>query len=232
MTQQINLYNPAFVPPREYVTAKSLAVAVAVLLTLVAGSTTWARQRAQLRETELAEALNFQKAAQAELDVMRATAAARTENPALVAKLAVERRKIAEREQVLELTKGLTAESGGGYVEYLRGLARQTMNGVWLTGFAVHDGGRQISLSGRAVDKSLLPDYVRRLNSEPAFQGKSFAGMNIAYRDTTVPAAGAVPPAPTSGAKAATPSGPSRYLEFELTAAGSNEAKTTGAAKP
>jgi hypothetical protein len=230
VTQQINLYNPAFVPPREYVTAKSLAVTVAVLLTLVAGTTTWARQRAQLRETELAEAQNFQKAAQAELEGMRAAAAARTENPALVAKVAAERRKIAEREQVLELTKGLTAESGGGYVEYLRGLARQTMAGVWLTGFAVHDGGRQISLSGRAVDKSLLPDFVRRLNSEPAFQGKAFAGMNIAYKDTTVPAAGAVPPAPTSGAKA-TPSGPSRYLEFELTAAGSSETKAKEGAK-
>lgn len=232
MTQQINLYNPAFIPPREYITAKSLAVTAAVLLVLVAGSATWARQRAQVREAELAETQNFQKAAQTELEAMSAAAAARTENPALVAKVAAERRKIVEREQVLELTKGLTAESGGGYVEYLRGLARQTMNGVWLTGFKVHDGGRQISLSGRALDKSLLPDYVRRLNGEPAFQGKAFAGMNIAYKDLTVPVAGAgaMPPAPTSGAKA-TPSGPSRYLEFELTAAGSNEAKATGGAK-
>ena len=110
----------------------------------------------------------------------------------------------------------------------VRNLKPLSVSGLWLTGFAVSAGGGDMSLRGRALDKSLLPDYVRRLNAEKAFAGKSFAGLRMeAKQESAVPAGGvkttAVSREPTSA-----PARPavSSWIEFQLAAtAAAEEAK-------
>jgi hypothetical protein len=232
VTQQINLYNPAFKPKRELLTAQTLAIATAALLVLVGGSATWARLDAKARAAELAAAQAGQKAAQERLEVARRAAEARKPSTALQGEIDQKKALLAMREEVLAaLQDGMgNPAAGAGFSEYLRGLGRQSVSGLWLTGFAVSAGGADMSLRGRALDKSLLPDYVRRLNAEKAFVGKSFAGLRMEAKQDAAPAAGGVkttappPPAgatPVAGQRAAAPAG---WIEFQL-AATAEEAK-------
>jgi hypothetical protein len=64
------------------------------------------------------------------------------------------------------------------------------------------------------------------LNAEPAFAGKSFAGLQVDYREVTVIGevkSTAVPSGPTSvKSTPAAVAGPQRFLEFSLLAEGSS----------
>ena len=50
--------------------------------------------------------------------------------------------------------------------------ARQSINGLWITGLVLDN--QQVALRGRALNPDLIPAYVTRLNKEPALQGRSF----------------------------------------------------------
>lgn len=226
MAQQINLYNPAFIPPREWLTAKSFAVLAGVLLAVVSALSIWTRDNAAAKEAQMAELQSRQQALQVNIETTRAALDKRVADPALVAAVADARREIEDRAEILTLSQRILGDGKGGYSPYLRALARQSVQGVWLTAVTVADDGERIGLRGRALDKSLLPTYVRRLNGEPAFDGKAFSGMQVTYHEPDEKqraaargaAAGAVPPQLEFD-------GPQRFLEFELQAISARERK-------
>lgn len=226
MSQQINLYNADFRPKRELLTAQSLAIATLVAVVLVGAAATWARFDARARAVELAAAQAAQKSAQERLDTARRLAEMRKPSAALQAELAEKKALLAMRGEVLAaLQDGMGDKGGVGFSEYLRGLGRQMVSGLWLTGFAVSAGGADMSLRGRALDKSLLPDYVRRLNAEKAFAGKSFAGLRMdARQDGATAPVGGVKTTGTAVAPTSAMARPSSaYIEFQLTATAAPE---------
>lgn len=236
MSQQINLYNPAFIPKRELLTGGNLAVAAAVLLVAISAWSGWARQEGTRRAAELAAAKLEQARVKIELEKAK-TALERKPSDELAAELARQKQRLKRRDEVLVALHGGLGEAGGGFSGYLRGLSRQNVQGLWLTGFSVGAGGSGMSLRGRALDKSMLPDYVKRLNGEKAFAGAAFGGLKIAYQGPPVPASGraAAPAAPTLAVSAAS-SMPASYLEFQLVAVAAEQpaapaAAATGAAR-
>ena len=66
-----------------------------------------------------------------------------------------------------------------GHSGYLLALSRQTLPGLWLTGFTVAGDGRALELRGRMTDPRQLPDYLHRLNAEPLFKGREFAQLSL-----------------------------------------------------
>jgi hypothetical protein len=222
MSQQINLYNAAFVPKRDLITAQNLAVATGVLLVSLSAFGAWAALQAQQKASAAAAAQMQLKQTQEAVEAARIASEARKPSSALQAELDQTRRLLAMREEVLTiLSLGMgegKGKSGSGFGDYLAGLARQTREGLWLSGFSISAGGSSMTLSGRTLDKAKLPDYVRRLNNEPAFAGKAFAGLQMDYRELAHPAEvknAAVSPAPTFPAKV---DAPARYIEFKLSA--------------
>ena len=80
-----------------------------------------------------------------------------------------------------------------GYAQYFMALSRQAQASLWITGFNVAADGAGLELQGRMTDPRVLPDYLRRLNSEPLFKGREFAQMSLKV----------VEPAPADGASPA-----------------------------
>lgn len=200
MSQQINLYNAAFIPPREWVTAKSLAVATSVALGVVLVGGMAARWQEAQTTAALIAAQAARAQAQTALDAARGALAARQPSPVLKAQVEAARARYALRERVLAATQLNLAEPGGGFSRYLMGLARQSVPGLWINQLGIDATGKNLSLAGQTLRQEAVPEYVRKLKTEPAFAGKSFAGLDIA--PTAAPAAGApgaVPPGSTSG---------------------------------
>lgn len=245
MSLQINLYNPAFVPKREWLTPKSVALGTLASLLAVAGWGGWARYAETTRSAHLVAAQAAQKQAQEGLDALRRATAARAPSAALTADIAQRKQRLANGETVLSVLQGGSQTAGGGgFAGYLGGLARQHVNGLWLTRFSVTSGGAGMTVQGRALDQSLVASYVSRLKAEKAFSGIAFADLKVtavtAVTAATAPASPAppVPPAPTSVAAAAAlpaarvDTGPAVFHEFQLTAVRAADPAAPQAASP
>ncbi len=227
MTQQINLYNPALRRERNLLSALNVAAVAGVLLVSVGAAAAWssiAAARARAEATVAAEQLTQ---ATARLTVVTHQLASAKPSPALAAELATAQALLKGRQEVLALLDGGVVGSTTGFAEHLRGLARQVPTGLWLTAFTIGPNGADIEIRGRATTAALLPDYIRRLNSEKAFQGRSFAALDVSR-----PAPKPAPTAP-AGAGKALPAEPAPYLEFALLSTESESAKSgAGGAKP
>jgi hypothetical protein len=221
MSQQINLFDPALLRKRELLTAGNLAVVASVLLLAFGGWGGWARSQLGALEQENKSVASQLKTLEERLMTTAKTVAGAKPDPRLESELAAARALLDMRGEVFAaLKKGLAGESVG-FAEYLRGFARQTPRGVWLTGFTVDEGGAAIEIRGRMTDAALLPEYIRRLNGEPAFKGRAFAALKIAAPQASA-RAGQAGSAQPPGANAAPVSPP--YLEFTLVPAGAPDA--------
>lgn len=191
--QQINLFNPDFVPRRDVTTAPYLASGlIVVALLAVAGVFVAQRAGAQLIEEE--------RRLTTEMDALRAQSeslttqlSARKVDATLEKRLATQRAEVRTRQQVYEWLRTHTAAEENGVSEYLRALARQTVDGVWLTRFAVDSRGSNLRIEGRALTSDLVPRYLGRLGEDDLLKGRAFA--TVALEDASTPASSGAAPA-------------------------------------
>lgn len=204
MSAQINLYHPRFLKQREVITLGNLALAAAALYVALALAAGWAWQNAAThRDTAAATEVQL-KAAKEQVDAETKAAAVRKPSPQLIAELEQTESVLRRRGEIARLLESGAIGSTGGFAEYLRGFARQVPEGLWLTGFTIGAGGSDMEIRGSMLNAATLPEYIRRLGAEKAFQGRSFAALTMdrASPPATGGPAGrtiAVLPAPTSG---------------------------------
>lgn len=217
VSQQINLYNPALRPRRDVLSASGLVMAASACLVLVLVIGAIGSSRLSARKVEAAQASGQLRVAQERVAMLAAKAKNAKPDPALQAQLDRLQEQSEARAGVLAVVEQGMSSPGTGYADVLRGLARQTVTGLWLTGVSLSAGGSNLELRGRTLDRTLVGEYLHRLNDEKAFTGRSFAGMRIAL-PATEDAAGTGKPATRGPA----------YLEFVLTASGSTAGEAGG----
>jgi hypothetical protein len=71
-----------------------------------------------------------------------------------------------------------------GYADHLEALARQANASVRITGLALQGADDSIELRGRMTDPAVLTAYLRQLQGEPQFKGRSFAALDITQAGT------------------------------------------------
>ena len=184
MSQQINLYNAAFAPKRDFSTLSGLAAAwgIAVLVVLVAMLAMGIRTSNV--KHNLVQESQVRVAAQAEMTRMASRLSARKSDPGLAAELARLEDGLASRKEVMStLDVGVIGDSQG-FSGSLEASARQSFSGLWLTGLKVASAGQDVVLEGRAVRPDLVPGYLKRLNREEVMQGHSFAELEMRRPDS------------------------------------------------
>ena len=202
MSTQINLYHPRFLRQRDLLTLGNAALAALILYTVLAVAGGWAWRDAATRK-QAAMAVEAQlKSVKERLGAASKAAAVRKPSPQLIAELEQAESVLRRRGEIARLLEDGAVGSTAGFADYLRGFARQAPEGLWLTGFTIGAGGNDMEIRGSMLNPAALPDYIRRLGAEKAFQGRSFAAltMNRADPPPAVRPAGqgaAVSPAPT-----------------------------------
>lgn len=96
-------------------------------------------------------------------------------------------RTLAERQAALSLIQGTSLGDTKGFSRHLRALARQDIDGVWLTHIVLSALGDQTRIEGRAVRAELIPLYVQNLTAEPAFEKQRFHRFQIENPDDDDP---------------------------------------------
>ena len=209
MSQQINLFNPALRPRRDWLSLEWVVVATLALIVLMTGIGVWS----SYRERQALAGLNARESAlqdaQHQLAALAARQANRKVDPQLAARIAQRKALLENRRQALALLQGGNVGQPEGFSNFMAALARQTPEGLWLTGFDIQSGGHAILLQGRLISETLLPTFVERLNHEVDLRGRRFAALQV----TAVPAK----PAPTDNRRdERTALERSGWLEFTL----------------
>lgn len=208
MSQQVNLYDPALRRQFDPLTLSNV-VAVGVFLAVVVGVAGYtAKSKSDRLQGELTALAAQNKLLQEQTVVLGAKVANLKPDPMLQAELVKMRNQLAQRGEVIGVLQKSLGPQAVSFAEYLRALARQTPGNLWLTGFVASGDGGHMEIRGRMTDGSALPDYIRRLSGEKAFQGRAFAALQM-QAETLPPAQGG------DAGRPAQPAGP-RHLEFSL----------------
>ncbi|MDO9150385.1 MAG: PilN domain-containing protein [Methylotenera sp.] len=179
MNQQINLVNIALIKQKPFLTLNSVAAVLATLVLILLAYYTYSQkeistlslQRQQVAD-DLIKTQNEVKA----LALLHAPQEIDASLEKLVTKL---EQKIKVQQQILEILSHSTNTPDNSYAALMRAFARQSIEGLWLTGFSVDSQTDTLNIQGRALQSDLVPQYINRLSNEPALKGKLFSGLSI-----------------------------------------------------
>ena len=203
MSQQINLFNPIFLQQKKIFSTRTMAQALGVLVVGVVAMAFYGNARVASLQKQADTGAAQLQARQARLTAVNAEFPPRQKDPQLAAAVAEAERQLGALREVSGVLQGGGLGNTRGYAEYFRALARQHVEGLWLTGLTITGAGNEIGVRGRALDPESVPGFLTRLTREPVMQGKGFGSLQISEgtRDgQAAPAAAA--PAP--------------YVEFSL----------------
>jgi hypothetical protein len=218
VSQQINLFNPIFLKQKKIFTALPMAEALGAIV-LGALLLTWYAGRSV---DQLAQQAAAGKLLVAERERRLAEAnqqfAPRQKSPTLAAEVAQAEAELAALHRVQAFLQQGTLGNGAGYAEYFRALARQHVPGLWLTGVTIVGAGTEIGVQGRAMQPTLIPQYIGRLKLEPVMQGKTFASLDIARPDAVLAAGAGAGGMAAAAAAPAAPVAPisAPFVQFSL----------------
>lgn len=201
MSQQINLYNPILLRQKKYFSAVTMAQALGVLLLGLLAFYGYARYQVASLQTATEQSAKRLENAQARVGRLAQQFSPRTKSAELeqrIEKTEAEIKGLAQAQQALKQS-GLLDSSG--FSPYFKALARQIVDGLWLTEFTV--GGGEMRISGRALQAQLVPTYIRRLGAEPVLQGRQFSMLEMRQPEAVE-------------SKEPKPGSAPRYLEFTL----------------
>ena len=219
MSQQINLFNPIFLKQKKHFSAVTMLQALALLIGGVLAFYGYA-----LRETQVlarvAEEAGRQLKTQGE-QVARLTQefSPQGRSKMLADELARTNVRVKQREEMLSVLRTGGLGNTDGFARYLSAFARQSMTGVWLTGFTIGGDEAELLLTGRVLHPDLVPAYIRALNREDVMRGRKVTELRLTAREerdapgTTAPGAVAAPAAPAR-----------RFVEFSMSAVRGNAA--------
>lgn len=183
MSQQINLFDPRFRPQKPHFSARTMAwavLAVGALAILIGEVYAFQNRRleAALAETEKQAAQFRERAAALARDI-----GGPGRGGALADELARVEQQLQIRRQLLESLHGGAGGAAEGFSPYLAALARQSVEGVWLTGIDIAGSTGELSLKGRVLEGELVPAYIQRLHREPLFKGRAVQDLQLAAKN-------------------------------------------------
>jgi hypothetical protein len=211
LARQINLYDPSLQRQREWLTLGNLVATGVVLAVAVGVAGYWTRQEVPALSAQTAANDAQLKTLRDQIALLGQQVAGRKPDPRIEQELGAAQLLLAVRGEVLDVLQRRLGSEAGSFADYLRGFARQAVPGLWLTGFAFDAASDGIEIQGRTIDPALLPEYIRRLNKEQAFQGHAFAALKLDEGKPDAPPAATATPGGQLVAAAKAP-----FHEFKL----------------
>ncbi len=206
MSQQINLYNPALLPKADVFSGRMVLLAfagIALLALLAYGWSAW--DAARLAREEQQQEVRL-ATLQSEITRLSQEVAARKPNAQLTTELESLDALLAGRNEVIAVLKSGALGDTKGVSQYFRAFARQTLDGLWLTGFSIVGAGKDITIEGRTLRAELVPGYIGKLRREDVLRGHGFGTLSVQK-----------PPVTGSDAE---PHKHAEFLEFRLASQG------------
>lgn len=227
MAQQINLYNPIFLQKKKHFSAVTMLQALGLLLGGILAFYGYALSESRALSRVATDTRKQLQSQSEQVGRLTREFSPQGRSKLLEDELARAKARLKQREDLLSVLRTGGLGNTDGFARYLGALARQTVPGVWLTGFTIGGDETELRLSGRVLHSDLVPAYIRALNKEEVMRGRRVAELRLTAREERDPGGTAAPGANPSATPAAGPAAapaPLRYVEFSLSAVRGNAA--------
>ena len=181
--QQVNLYQDELRKQKLNYSASMLAKLSVVLLVVFLIFTGFRSFQLQQLQQTLTVLQQEQKTTMAELQKAQTALLKRKNDNALAKQITEKTTELASKQKVLGILSQDEFGNTKGFAEYVSGLARQRIDGLWLTHLRFSSGGTDVALHGSTSKPSLLPKYLQRLSAEKAFSGTQFQSLLMARQE-------------------------------------------------
>lgn len=210
MSQQINLINPSLIKKKDFLTLVNIGLVYGAFCVLMLGWFGYASNQVSVltkkHDVVASELVQLQEG----LTQMTAARVPRAPNPNLQLQLA--KLEAIEKMQTQILTAiNQDKPQALSLANYMHGLARQTVDGLWLTGFNIDQNVHTVTLRGRSLSADVLPHYMKKLGQDPVFMGQLFGGLQIQQ-----PTESAVTNADSASKQTTSSAVVPQFVEFEL----------------
>jgi Flp pilus assembly protein TadB len=207
MSQQINLFNPIFMKQKKYFSVVTMLQALGLIFLGSLLFYAYAIYQVAQLSRQADEMSKRYATEQARLVSVTNEFSLQRSGQLLQDELKQVEAQAKAQEAVLNMLKSGAIGNTEGYSEYMRAFARESINGLWLTGFNITGDGAQMSMRGAVVNPQLVPSYIQRLGKEKVMRGKTFSTLQMQQ--------------PKKDGERVVP----RYVEFNLRSSAVEEAK-------
>ncbi len=181
--QQVNLLQDELKVQKSKYSAQML-VQISIVIVVVFSLLTAGRYfQLQQRQSSLVEHKEQQKVAMADLQKLQAELSLVKKDSSLVKQIAAKSKELTNKQKVLGVLSQDQFGNTEGFIQHISGLARQRIEGLWLTQIRIAAGGSDVALQGTTSKSSLLPKYLQRLSAEKAFSGTEFESLLMARNE-------------------------------------------------
>lgn len=179
MSQQINLFTSQFRKQVVLLSADLIAAGAGATLLLMLAASAWTYYSGNQLRPEVDAIAVRSNVAQSRLEALLNERDPVAQAKILDEEISRQESALAERREVANVLKGGDFGDTNGYSNYLRAMARQIVDGVWIRGFHIAGAGRRFTIEGSTLRGDLIPQYIKRLSSEDSMRGRQFATLML-----------------------------------------------------
>ncbi len=172
--QQINLYQDEFRSRTEWLSGANLIKGVALLAVLLATYSGLIFMSFSGTSSTYAKAQHAQKELEAHLQTAREAYPPRAKDKRLAEQVAALEVELDTKRRVIDTLSERSFGNTDGFAEHFSALARQRLDGLWLTTLVIDEGGTEVGIKGGTLEPELVPRYLQRLSAEQVFAGTEF----------------------------------------------------------
>lgn len=175
--QQVNLYQDELKTQKLNYSALMLLQLSIILVVVFSAAAGFRAFQLQQQQTNLVAKQKKQKLVMENLQKLQAEFSKIKKDTILSRQLTEKTKELANKQKVLGILSQDEFGNTKGFIEHVSGLARQRIEGLWLTQIRIADGGTNVALRGTTSKPALLPKYLQRLSAEKAFVGTEFQSL-------------------------------------------------------
>ena len=175
MQQQVNLFQPMFRRQEKKFSAKKLLGLLGGAALLFAAVYGYVRWDVYTLENQLADLKKQHQLELKRVEELSKQYPLKRRSASIEKQLTRLRNERQAKQNLIALLQGRsTLGNDTGFSSHMEGLARQHVSGMWVTAFAINDGGEQIGIQGSSLRPELVPQFLQNLSDENSFNGAVF----------------------------------------------------------
>ena len=179
MRQQINLYQDVLLDRPEPLQSRQAGILLGVVLCCLAGMAFYCFWQADTLRQKSVELKQQEELLRAKVSQLEKDFPEPRQDALLKEKIVHLEAGIKGKKQALNYFSSRDREGNGQILGSLEGLAKFPLKGVWLREVRLHDQGREVLLSGSALNPEQVPEYLQLLGRENVFGGQVFARLKL-----------------------------------------------------
>ncbi len=177
--QQVNLYTEEFQPRKVKLPLEHIILLGVLTLIVLVLAAAFLNHSLETTRAEVAERQQQADTMHKRVQVLEAKAATLVRDESLA--LANERlaQQLSARQDMIQVLDKVVVKDDAGYSSTLIALARQRVEGLWLTRISLGAAGRNMALEGKTRLAEAVPQYLQNLRQEPSFVGRTFTLFDL-----------------------------------------------------